>query len=1162
VIHGGAFKNQKFYCPAIIAVALLFSFPAFAQTAPRQVLRGHVPGVVARLIPSGRLAATTNLSLTIGLPLRNEAALNELLAQLYDPNSTNYHKFLKPPEFAARFGPTEQDYQSVMAFAETNGFTVANTYSNRMVLDVTGRAGDIERTFQVTLRTYRHPTENRDFFAPDTEPSVPADVRVADVWGLSDYGRPHPLSHPAVPLITQPLGGSGPSGYYAGKDFRNAYARGTALTGVGQTVGLLEFDGYHTKDITNYEHTIGMTNLVPLTNVKLNGYNGGAGPANDEVCLDIEMAIAMAPGLSDVIVYEIGSSGSPGTILSRMASDNLAEQMSSSWTWTGGPTTTIDNTFRQMAVQGQSFFQAAGDSDAYTGGEALDNSGQTTAPVDSTNITTVGGTTLYMNGSGASWSSETVWNYNQYGGQYANEGSGGGISTYYTIPYWQTNVNMTANSGSTTFRNVPDVALTADQVYVAYNNGSSGGLAGTSCAAPLWAGFCALVNQQSVTFSGTTVGFLNPALYAIGNATNYAACFHDINTGSNIGTNTPGLFNAVSGYDLCTGWGTPNGTNLIYALAPQLSPYVLTPPISQSAAAGGNVTFTTSIGGHPPFNYRWLFNGTNLPAGGNLSGTATNTLTITSVTTNNAGNYSLAVANGYGSVTSSIAVLSVGFAPAISTQPASQTVPSGGSAMFSATATGSPPLIYQWQENGVNISNGAGIFGATSNLLTLTAVTTNSDGNYSVIVTNFYGAATSSVAALTVTLPPSITGSSLANQTVQCGSNNLSFVITAAGTPPLNIQWSLDGKPVPNATNAGFFLTNLHLPNHTVAVVVTNPYGSVTNSAVVTVQDTLAPVITLNGTNPLFIELGGAFNDPGASATDLCAGIIGIMASGAVNTNSVSTNTVTYTADDGDGNIATATRTVIVQDTTSPTILWSFTNLVLAADTNCTASMPDVTGTNYILATDLSGSLTISETPTNNSILQLGTNTIVITVADASGNDAYSTNTIVVQDETPPVILCQPRSQTNTVGDTVDFNVAAIACTPLAYQWFYNSAALTNETNSTLEIDNVSTNAAGDYSVVASAFGGSTTSAVVTLTVNLPPPTFSNVAAVPGGGFNLSLGGTPGQTYVLEVKSDLSPTSVWEAIATNTIGAGGAWQFNDGQATNYQQRFYRIRQAQ
>ena len=125
-------------------------------------------------------AGDTNLSLTIGLPLRNEAALDELLRQLYDPGSTNFHKFLTPPEFTARFGPTEQDYQAVMKFAEANGLTVAGTHPNRVVLDVEGSASNIEQAFQITLRTYRHPTEARDFFAPDTEPSVPANLSVAD----------------------------------------------------------------------------------------------------------------------------------------------------------------------------------------------------------------------------------------------------------------------------------------------------------------------------------------------------------------------------------------------------------------------------------------------------------------------------------------------------------------------------------------------------------------------------------------------------------------------------------------------------------------------------------------------------------------------------------------------------------------------------------------------------------------------------------------------------------------------------------------------------------------------------------------------------------------------------------------------------------------------
>ena len=656
MIYGRFLKFERQWFLAGLVAVMFCCLAASAQTAPRRFLRGHVPAAVSRLTPMGLLPATTNLSLAIGLPLRNEAALDELLRQLYDPGSTNFHKYLTPQEFAERFGPTEQDYQAVIRFAEANGLAVVGVHPNRVVLDVEGSASDIERAFQVTLRTYRHPAEARDFFSPDGEPSVPAGLSVVTVEGLSDYALPKPLLHPAMAVQGKPLSGSGPSGYYAGNDFRNAYVPGSALTGTGQSVGLLEFSSYYMVDVTNYEKTIGMTSYVPLKNVVIGSRAPSAGN-NDEVALDIEMAIAMAPGLSQVIVYEVRSSAS--SILSRMANDNLAKQLSASWTWGGGPSSTIDSIFKQMAAQGQSYFQASGDSDAYTGSQTLDNSSQATAPVDSTNITAVGGTTLTMSGSGASWSSETVWNWSSSGGSYANVGSGGGVSTYYKIPWWQANVNMSANAGSTVWRNIPDVALTADNVFVDYNNGSSGDFGGTSCAAPLWAGFTALVNQQSLASGGTTVGFLNPALYAIAAGTNYTACFHDITTGNNIGTGTAGLFYAVTGYDLCTGLGTPNGTNLINALAPSGFPYFITQPSSQSVTSGNSVTISATAGGSSPFSYRWRFNGTNLPASGNVSGIASNILTIAVARTGNAGNYTLVATNSYGSVTSSVAVLTV-----------------------------------------------------------------------------------------------------------------------------------------------------------------------------------------------------------------------------------------------------------------------------------------------------------------------------------------------------------------------------------------------------------------------------------------------------------------------------------------------------------------------
>ncbi len=235
------------------------------------------------------------------------------------------------------------------------------------------------------------------------------------------------------------------------------------------------------------------------------------------------------------------------------------------------------------------------------------------------------------------------------------------------------------------------------------------------------------------------------------------------------------------------------------------------------------------------------------------------------------------------------------------------------------------------------------------------------------------------------------------------------------------------------------------------------------------VQDQTPPVITLNGGSLVFSELGQAFADPGATANDSCAGIVAVAASGSVNINAVGTNMLTYTADNGYGYTNSATRTVIVRDSTPPTILWSFTNLVLAADKNCSATMPDVTGTNFILAADLSGVAAISQTLTNGSILLFGTNVVVLAVSDVFSNTAFSTNIIVVQDQTPPLIGSQPQSQTNSVGGTASFTVTATACTPLAFQWYLGSAPLAAQTNSMLTLSNLTPLAAGNYFVVATA---------------------------------------------------------------------------------------------
>src|ERR1022692_4064938 len=140
-----------------LALFVLCAMPA--QAAERQILRGHVPrGVAEQKLPAiGRLPASTTLQLAIGLPLRNKEGFNNFLQDLYTPGSTNFRKYLTPPQFTEKFGPTEQDYQTLLEFARANGLTVTVTHPNRKLLDIKASVADIERVFHVTMRLYQHP---------------------------------------------------------------------------------------------------------------------------------------------------------------------------------------------------------------------------------------------------------------------------------------------------------------------------------------------------------------------------------------------------------------------------------------------------------------------------------------------------------------------------------------------------------------------------------------------------------------------------------------------------------------------------------------------------------------------------------------------------------------------------------------------------------------------------------------------------------------------------------------------------------------------------------------------------------------------------------------------------------------------------------------------
>ena len=409
-------------------LAVLAAMVPAAPAADRFTLATHVP-LEARHQMLDRLPAANRLRFSVGLPLRNTVVMSNLLEQVYDWRSTNFHRFLTPDQFATQFGPTQSDYDRVLGYARSNHLDIVRTFGNRALVEVEANVGDIETMFGVHMGTYRHPTEDRTFYAPDVEPTVASGMPILFVSGLDNYVIPHPSGHLAgfqKPVGEAPNGGSAPTnGFYLGSDFRHAYVPGTTLTGAGQTVGLFELDGYTATDVQIYENFAGLS-AVPLHNI-LNNFSPGSG--NSEVVSDIELTIAMAPGLAGVNVYE---GNNDATIVNEMASPTAGETLPNqiSCSWAVGGDTSIQQGLIQLALQGQTFLYAIGDSGAYQNGVLGGAEGNFIY------MTAVGGTQLFMNGAGVSWSSEIVW-HDSPGTNFQFFSSTGGVLTGVTIPSYQ-----------------------------------------------------------------------------------------------------------------------------------------------------------------------------------------------------------------------------------------------------------------------------------------------------------------------------------------------------------------------------------------------------------------------------------------------------------------------------------------------------------------------------------------------------------------------------------------------------------------------------------------------------------------------------------------------------------------------------------------------------
>jgi kumamolisin len=631
-------------------VALLFFVNMVCQAQSSSLLTRHVREETrngqARMI--GALAPTQTMRLVLVLPLRNQPALDNFLRELYDPSSPFYRQYLTVEEFTTQFGATQEDYDATIRFAEAHGLKVVGTSRNRVNLDVEASVANIEKAFGLKMGVYMHPTENRAFYAPDREPTVNLPFQLWRIAGLENFSIPHPAGlrkRNALSAKPSATTGSGPSASFLGSDMRAAYYGGT-LTGTGQSLGLLEYYGTDLADVNTYYSNVGQTNNVPITLLSTDGTSKSCiYPSCDdtEQTLDITQALGMAPGMSSLVVY-IGSSDA--AIFNAMATASpLNAQLSSSWTWSPADPNVDNPYFQQFAAQGQNLFQASGDNGAWTSSSSI-------YPADDPYLTTVGGTDLTTTSAGGAWASETAW----------VDGGGGVSPDRYAIPSWQTAAASGCGNCSPTLRNGPDVSANANFTFYVCADQSgctANNYGGTSFAAPMWAGYLALVNQQSVANGNKTVGFINPTLYSIGLSSSYTTDFHDIVSGSN-------GFSATTGYDLATGWGSPNGSALINALvgsssSPSFSLSASPSSVTVAQGGSGQSTITSTVSGG--FNSAISLSASGQPAGvtigfnpSSITGAGTSTMTMTVAASTVTGTYHITVTGTSGNLTQTTSV--------------------------------------------------------------------------------------------------------------------------------------------------------------------------------------------------------------------------------------------------------------------------------------------------------------------------------------------------------------------------------------------------------------------------------------------------------------------------------------------------------------------------
>lgn len=458
-------------------------------------------------------------------------------------------------EYQARYGSDPADVAEVAAFASEHGLTVAQVNTAARTMLLTGRTGDFSKAFQVQFEQCEH--KGRKFRQRTGAVNIPSDLSgiVVSVHGLDN--RPQAQAHFRLAQANPRAGSTS----YTPLQIASAY-KFPSGDGSGQTIGIIELGGGYTQsDLQAYFSGLNLpvpTVIAVSVDGAQNQPDGDPNGPDTEVALDIEVAGAVAPGATIVVYFAPNTDAGFLDAINQAAMDNVNKPsvISISWggpesSWTAQSLQSYNSALQAAASVGVTVCVACGDNGSSDG--VSDGKYHVDFPASSPYSLACGGTSLQISGNNVT--SEVVWNDGASGGA-----TGGGVSDTFPLPAYQSKAKVptSANKGKFKGRGVPDIAGDADPAtgYEVTSDGSSFTVGGTSAVAPLWAGLVALLNQGL----GKPVGYLNTSLYQ-GVATTKGT-FRDITSGNN------GHFKAATGWDPCTGWGSPVGSAIQSALKP------------------------------------------------------------------------------------------------------------------------------------------------------------------------------------------------------------------------------------------------------------------------------------------------------------------------------------------------------------------------------------------------------------------------------------------------------------------------------------------------------------------------------------------------------------------------------------------------------------------